>query len=340
MRARMLVDNHDTQAGSQELRVDPADGNEYSRASFVQQYGGTEEWEAAAASAAESQDSAPESASAEVEMSGGRTARQQRKRPPVDLYASELMVPEWMVSVPADLPTQWLVLPRPQGKRCLVVASRGATTSRARNGGTIERFQSHLPGGGRTHDQSNSFYTILDCVHHVADNTYYVLDCMCWNGHAMYDCAAEFRLFWLQSKLGECGAGAVAAGNKRRFSSLPCFPADPTGIMSAYSQHYGFTKDCLLFVNKETQYQPGVTSLAVLWKDGHCSEYFIESRSTVEQIATFVLGPTGELNTCDDPTYTVASLSPELLRSHTPALSPGDPVRCAIKDLVLSAEGE
>ena len=55
---------------------------------------------------------------------------------------------------------------------------------------------------------------------------------------------------------------------------------------------YGFVKDCLLFVNKETQYQAGVTPLSLLWKDPHCSAYFIESRSASgEQVATLVVSP-------------------------------------------------
>ena len=50
---------------------------------------------------------------------------------------------------------------------------------------------------------------------------------MCWNGHAVYDCATEFRLFWLQSKLAEVGADGLSQGNTRRFLPLPCWPATP-----------------------------------------------------------------------------------------------------------------
>lgn len=31
-------------------------------------------------------------------------------------------------------------------------------------------------------------------------------DLMCWKGYSLYGCSAEFRLFWVQSKLAECGA--------------------------------------------------------------------------------------------------------------------------------------
>lgn len=69
-------------------------------------------------------------------------------------YASQLMHPDWLTDIPADLGPNWLVLPRPEGPRCLVIASRGRTTSRLRNGVVLHRcakyfgtrlLPSHLP---------------------------------------------------------------------------------------------------------------------------------------------------------------------------------------------------
>ena len=310
--------------------------------------GGAEAMSAVGGAVAEGLEEAEGGAAAPVTEARGSGAagdgRARRRRPAVDLYRSELMVPEWMVGVPDDLATQWFVIPRPQGKRCLVVANAGAATCRMRNGSRVEpRFQSHIPGGGRTAGHSSGHYTILDCILHQPDNTYYVVDCMCWNGHAMYDCATEFRLFWLQSKLGEVGANVLGPNNARRFLPLPCYAASPDGIAAAYGEQFGFTKDCLLFLSKETTYQPGVTPLALLWKDAHTSEYFIESRSAHEQISTLVLGPGGELLTSDEPPMTIGQLPPDVLAAQqgtAAALQPGDPVRCAIKQLVLSADGE
>lgn len=31
-------------------------------------------------------------------------------------------------------------------------------------------------------------YTILDCIYSEVNQTYYVLDVMCWRGHPFYDC--------------------------------------------------------------------------------------------------------------------------------------------------------
>ena len=39
-------------------------------------------------------------------------------------YKDQIMLSEWLVEVPEDFETNWLVVPCPIGKRCLVVASR------------------------------------------------------------------------------------------------------------------------------------------------------------------------------------------------------------------------
>lgn len=39
-------------------------------------------------------------------------------------YQDQIMLSEWLVEVPDDFETNWLVMPCPIGKRCLVVASR------------------------------------------------------------------------------------------------------------------------------------------------------------------------------------------------------------------------
>lgn len=44
----------------------------------------------------------------------------------MDYYANLLMKYEWMVGIPDDLGPAWRVLARPEGKRCLMIASRSA----------------------------------------------------------------------------------------------------------------------------------------------------------------------------------------------------------------------
>lgn len=46
----------------------------------------------------------------------------------MEYYANLLMKYEWMVGVPVDLGPAWRVLARPEGKRCLMIASRCASS--------------------------------------------------------------------------------------------------------------------------------------------------------------------------------------------------------------------
>ena len=63
-------------------------------------------------------------------------------------YQDQLMLPEPLTEVPADLEQSWLVLPSPPGQRCLVVSYRGHTTSRLPDGKALtRRFMSALPFG-------------------------------------------------------------------------------------------------------------------------------------------------------------------------------------------------
>lgn len=39
-------------------------------------------------------------------------------------YKDQIMLSEWLVEVPTDFDTSWLMVPCPVGKRCLIVASR------------------------------------------------------------------------------------------------------------------------------------------------------------------------------------------------------------------------
>ncbi len=62
-------------------------------------------------------------------------------------YADLLAIPEYMVEIPPDLKENWLIVPKPEGVRCLVISSNGITTSRKKNGKILAKFQSLLPDG-------------------------------------------------------------------------------------------------------------------------------------------------------------------------------------------------
>ncbi|XP_048138420.1 snurportin-1 isoform X2 [Rhodamnia argentea] len=244
-------------------------------------------------------------------------------------FARQLMLPEWMIDVPDRLSQDWYVFARPSGKRCFVVSSNGITVSRLRNGSVLHRFPSALPGGARTRDVSGSAqsYSILDCIFHEIDQMYYVIDMVCWRGYSLYDCTAEFRFFWSNSKLNESGACDPPSQNHRyRFSLVPIYNCDENGLHAAYTGAVTYIKDGLLFYNKQAHYQTGNTPLALVWKDEKCSQYVIDtdSKGNVPRLQQVVLELQEDLKliTSDDPPVVFGCLDNDLVQKVQFAYSP------------------
>lgn len=123
-------------------------------------------------------------------------------------YAEQFLIPEWMVDVPNDLDGSrammkssseeqgWFVMARPEGaynfgwifikrfmtkrnlgQRCLVIAAKGYTESRKKNGKVLHRrFASVLPNGSRATRGRVSEYCVLECVFQEQNQTYFVID--------------------------------------------------------------------------------------------------------------------------------------------------------------------
>ncbi|XP_006343773.1 snurportin-1 [Solanum tuberosum] len=249
-------------------------------------------------------------------------------------FAKQLMLPEWMIDVPDKLNTDWYVFARPAGKRCFVVSSNGTTISRLRNGVLLHRFPSALPNGARTNNsKAAQSYCILDCIFHESDETYYVIDGVCWAGISLYECTAEFRFFWLNSKLAETGACDVPSTyHKYKFSALPVYNCDKEGLQTAYAGQVPYVKDGLLFYNKHAQYQTGNTPLSLVWKDEHCSQYVIDTDNKgqvqSQQQVVLELLDGGRLATSDDPPVIFGCLLGEFMQKTE--LHCGDLIKFAI----------
>uniref|UniRef100_A0A674N5I8 Snurportin-1 n=1 Tax=Takifugu rubripes TaxID=31033 RepID=A0A674N5I8_TAKRU len=177
-------------------------------------------------------------------------------------YANQLMLSEWLVDVPAELDTDWLMVVCPVGKRSLIVASKGSTAAYTKSGYCVNRFPSLLPGGNRHNSAMGKDYTILDCIYSEVDRTFYILDVMCWRGHPVYDCATDFRFYWLQSKVQEAeGLSEIAKRNPFRFVSLHSADCTVESFQKALAAEYTFNVDGLLFYHRQTHYTPGSTPL-------------------------------------------------------------------------------
>ncbi|GAB4860802.1 hypothetical protein Ancab_035965 [Ancistrocladus abbreviatus] len=227
------------------------------------------------------------------------------------------------------------VLARPAGRRCIVVSSNGTTVSRLRNGSVLHHFPSALPSGARTRENSGSgqSYCILDCIYHEMDQTYYVIDMVCWRGYPLYDCTAEFRFFWLSSKLAETGACKPPSHYHRyRFCTVPFYNCDQSGLLRAYTEGVTYVKDGLLFYNKHAHYQTGNTPLTLVWKDEKCSQYVIDTDNNGEvpsqQQVVLELQNDGKLITSDDPPVVFGCLDQDFIQKS--GVRPNNLLRFAI----------
>ncbi|KAK8770612.1 hypothetical protein V5799_012922 [Amblyomma americanum] len=184
------------------------------------------------------------------------------------IYKNRLMLSEWLVDVPEDFAENWIMVPCPVAKRCLVVSSKGSTRAYGRNGYRMANFLSPLPGGGKAADGKYSDFCLLDCVVSDVHRTYYVLDVMCWKSHPVFDSEADFRFYWLAEKLGEVPELQQCSDSdmRYRFVTLPRYPCTAEAISSVMGSPLPFKDelDGLLFYHKSGHYFEGVSPL-VIW---------------------------------------------------------------------------
>eukprot|EP01084_Bolivina_argentea_P283994 486558_1 len=222
-------------------------------------------------------------------LSNRRDKRQSKSRSFLlsrrDKWCHELCWPEWLLQIPSGLNGKgsetgegWFVVPRPEGKRLLVVASNGWTTARELSGAVIDHWRSALPGGSRGSGAGKSSggeapNTILDCILHPVDGVIYVLDVMSWRDLSLYECSTEFRFYWARTKIAETGVGELSENNQKRICTLPYQDSHPEGLLWVYKTPLPFIRDGLLFYSKSATYCLGPTPLVLLWKDEPTTRY-------------------------------------------------------------------
>lgn len=229
-------------------------------------------------------------------------ARDKGRRKQRMFYATQLMVFDWLNAVPDDLHTQWIVRPKPEGKRCLVIVEGRRGISRLLNGSMFHQFQSMLPG-----------LCILDCI--FQNGMYFILDVLCWNGVEMRNATADFRFYWINDKISYYSADTEC--EDCLFKPLPFYPANPSYILEMYSECHPFVLDGLLFYHKEGVYEDAVSPLVLVWKDQQSSPYLIDTDGVYVSEFQRVT-----LRICDDYTlrtrdgYVVGSVAPTFEQEH------------------------
>lgn len=199
---------------------------------------------------------------------------------PAKRYKNQLMLSEWLVEVPDDFENEWLMVVCPKGKRNLVVAAGGRTSCYSKSGFCIDTFASCLPGGN---NDTRSGYTVLDCIFSPVEQSFHVLDVMCWNNHPVYDSETEFRFFWLASKLLETPElSKITVNNSHKFIGLANCACTKPEITKAINNSDPSTVDGLLFYHKRTHYTFGVTPL-VTW----LKVYMVEKILNIEPPQVF-----------------------------------------------------
>jgi len=207
----------------------------------------------------------------EDDMEDMDTTSEFKQRRMYKSYKNQLMLSEWLVEVPADLASHWILILCPEGRRNLVVASNGLTKVYSKSGKMVKKFPSNLPGGSRNQNTRNK-YSILDCIYSDKEKMFYILDMMCWSGFTYYDCDTEFRLSWVQQKFIENRDILMDTSRTHpyRFTPLPIYQCSRESISSALNSKLPFEDklDGLLIYHKNVHYMPGKTPL-VGWLKGY-----------------------------------------------------------------------
>ncbi|KAJ4461524.1 putative plant/F13M23-20 protein [Paratrimastix pyriformis] len=199
-----------------------------------------------------------------------------RKKPPF------LTFPEWLLEIPQDFVTSWVAMARPSGTRCLVVARRGHTIAKSREGRLLkgQGWQSALPGGGQ---DGSGVDCILDCYYVAAQDCFVVIDLLCWNGTYFYDCTAEMRWWMLAQKLAEAEASTLSLSNPFPFLPPVTVPCGEPAQLAAICGHAStplqlpYAQDGVLFYHREAHYELGTTPLVLVWRDACCCPFYADS---------------------------------------------------------------
>ena len=237
-------------------------------------------------------------------------ARQRAER-----WSGELCSYDWLVDIPDELngtntSEGWFCMPRPEGRRVVLVASKGKVDTRQTSGDRLHQFSCDcLPGGSiRTKHKPQTRSSIASSS---STPQHTLLRIVC--AGAATTCMRvlpSFVFTGLRTKLQECQAES-SEEDEFRLEVAPYFDCDRQGLAKAYRAPLPYLRDGLLFYHKQGHYACGHTSLVCLFKDEECTRRFNADSSGDLIAALKVVGTLVHAATVDGVSFPIVGESLE-----------------------------
>ena len=201
------------------------------------------------------------------------------------MFAKTFMYPDSMVTVPADLAENWLVMLKPQGDRCLVILDANAVYVRSKNGSLILTFLMDPFSVKKTEG-----IAVFDAIYGMNEATMkrqlFIFDVIFMKGNELVFSDFTFRQHFLKQHWPfGCDAGAPVLGLDMGDSDVPdivhleALPITKSTILSLYEKaDVRFETDSLVFHRKDGKYENGLTAEALVFRDSVLSRYSIDTK--------------------------------------------------------------
>ena len=185
-----------------------------------------------------------------------------------------------IVDVPPDLHTNWSVMLRPEGERCLAILSRGSIlTLRGRNGNVLKTIV--LP-----------FFSldtgVFDCVLGFDESkmkqTLYVFDIVFMNKNELCMASFDCRQFWLKSNWPFGQSPQLDEVDVPQIVLLESRSATAENISTLYHSSPPFATDSLVFYNNASKYEFGLSDQMLVFRDASLSPYAIDTVDAFEVV--------------------------------------------------------
>jgi hypothetical protein len=189
------------------------------------------------------------------------------------------MHPDTLVDIPPNLMSDWMVLLRPEGERCLAVLKNNTLTLRCRNGSIFSHEYILDPF---SHLSRFDVDAILDSVFDTNSNHLYIFDVLLFNQNELVNSDFDFRQFFLDQnwpfQIGLAPTVFDTTEDVPKIVRLKAHQVSRATLSSLYDST-DYEKDSLVFYSKTGKYENGLSCEAFFFRDEHLSKYAIDSKN-------------------------------------------------------------